>query len=88
MKKNYSLIVICDNCITGIDKLIAGYGFVDNRRRAMDKCMDSTWTGELPASCHPPRSPAGEQVTHKLHNHYDLIMSMMMNNEFSRYLIT
>jgi hypothetical protein len=43
--------------------LKTGYGFMDNRRRAMDKCMDKQAAHTLILS------PAWRPVTHKLHSH-------------------
>ena len=51
--------------MTGISGAILkyGYGFMDNRRRAMDKCRDSQTAHTL------IHSSAGWPVTHKLHSH-------------------
>jgi len=56
-RENFTLII-------GKIILKSSYGFMDNRRRAMDKCMDSI---DCP---HTYPQPCGKPVTHKLHSCY------------------
>ncbi len=84
-EQNYSLIVTVDNCITGIDKLIEDCGFMDNRRRVMDKCMDSELPTHLSTALPRSRLPTSSTAATTTINS-ESIMTMII--ELSRYVFT